>query len=63
MLTLILLSLALLVCNAIFCGQHVVTGWKQSRSAQVTWGLLALSGAVVALVAIVWVLLASLAHY
>lgn len=63
MLLLILLSLALLVCNVIYCGQRIMIDWKHSRNAQGTLGLLALSGALVAFGAMVWALLASLAHY
>jgi hypothetical protein len=63
MLILILLSLVLLACNVIYCGQRTLTDWKQARNTQATWGLLALSGALIALVAMVWALLASLAHY
>ena len=60
---LILLSLALLACNVIYCAQRTLTDWKQAQNAQATWGLLALSGALMALLAMVWALLASLAHY
>lgn len=61
--TFILLLLALLTCNAIYCGQHVMAAWRQSRSGQVAWGFLALLGAMMALVATVWAMLASLAHF
>jgi hypothetical protein len=63
MLTLILMSLALLVCNAIYCGQRVIADFSHSQPAQGSWGLVALSGTLMALVGIIWALLASLAHY
>jgi hypothetical protein len=63
MLSLILLSLAFIVCNIIYCGQHLIADWRRSQHAQSAWGMLALSGALMALLAIIWALLASLAHY
>jgi hypothetical protein len=63
MLNLILLSLALLMCNAIYCGQRVIADFRHSRQAQGAWGLFALSGTLMALAGLIWVLLASLAHY
>jgi hypothetical protein len=63
MLSLILLLLALIMCNIFYCGQHIIADLRQSQHAQGAWGMLALSGALLALIAIVWALLASLAHY
>lgn len=62
-LILILLSVTLLVCNLIYCGQRIVADARQSRLAQMSWGLLALSGSIIALAAMVGATLASLAHY
>jgi hypothetical protein len=63
MLIVIALSLALLACNVAFCGHRVTIDWSHGRSAQVIWGLLALSGALMAFFAMLWALLASLTHY
>lgn len=63
MLILILLTLALLLCNVVYCGQFAVADWKQSRHARGVWGLFAFVGAVTALLVMVWALLASLSHY
>ncbi|GAA3702215.1 hypothetical protein GCM10022268_10000 [Sphingomonas cynarae] len=62
-LSLILLLLALIVCNIIYCGQRIIADWRRLQHAQGAWGMLALSGALIALVAILWVFLGSLAHY
>ena len=56
-------TLALLVCNLIYCGQRITADVRHSRHAQVTWGLLAFSGSLLAMVAMVWATLASLAHF
>lgn len=63
MLGFILLTLALLFCNLIYCGQHIAADLRHSRHARMTWGLLALSGSLLAVVAMVWATLASLAHF
>jgi len=62
-LSFILLTPALLVCNLIYCGQRITADVRHSRHAQVTWGLLAFSGSLLAMVAMVWAALASLAHF
>ena len=62
MLSFVLLTLALLACNLIYCGQRITADVRHSRRGQVTWGLLALSGSLLALVAMVWATVASLAH-
>ena len=62
MLSLILLSAALLVCNLIYCGQHIMADLHQSRRVQIVWGVAALSGSVLALIVMLWAILASLAH-
>lgn len=63
MLLLTLFLLALLACNALYCGQRVIIDFRNSRQVQVAYGLLALSGTIVAFAAATWALLASLAHY
>ena len=63
MLSFILLTAILLVCNLIYCGQRIAADFNHSRYAQMAWGALALSGSLTALVAIVWAILASLAHF
>ncbi|KPL67744.1 hypothetical protein SZ64_06195 [Erythrobacter sp. SG61-1L] len=62
MFSFILLTATLLVCNLIYCGQHIIADLHRSRRAQMVWGLLALAGAIAALVAMAWGTLASLAH-
>jgi hypothetical protein len=62
MLNFILLTLGLLVCNLIYCSQRITADVRHSRHAQVTWGLLALSGSLLAAIAMVWATLASLAQ-
>ena len=59
----ILLTLALLVCNLIYCGKRIVADLRHSRSAEVTWGSLAFCGALMAMVLMVWATAASLAHF
>lgn len=63
MLYFLLISLALLVCNAIYCARKMVADFKGSEPAAGIWGLLALAGALMALTGLTWGLLASLAHY
>ena len=61
-LIIILLSLALLVCNMIYCGQRIMADLRHSRRAEVTWGSLAFCGALMAVLSMVWATAASLAH-
>ena len=58
----ILLTLALLVCNLIYCGQRIMADFRQSPRANVTLGSFAFCGAVMSTVSMVWATLASLAH-
>lgn len=53
-LNIILPTLALLVCNLIYCGQRIMADLRHSRRADVTWGSLAFYGALMAVVSIVW---------
>lgn len=61
-LVVIQLTLALLVCNVVYCARHIRADWRHSRRAEVTWGALALFSALVAVAAMVWATAASLAH-
>lgn len=63
MLMFLLFSLGLLVCNAVYCVLKIVTDFKCSQQAAGVWGLVALAGTLMALTAITWGLLASLARY
>ena len=63
MLPFLLISMALLVCNAIYCSRKMFADFKGAEPAAGVWGLLALSGALMALTGLIWGLLASLAHY
>ncbi|WP_066726528.1 hypothetical protein [Sphingomonas pituitosa] len=56
------LALVLLVCNMFYCGRSVIVDARRSQRASTTLGVLALSGAMMASVAMVWATLASLAH-
>lgn len=58
----ILMTLALLVCNLIYCGQRLMADLRQSRRANVTLGSFAFCGALMATVSMVWVTLASLSR-
>ncbi len=44
----ILLTLALLVCNLIYCGQRIMADLRQSRRTNVTLGSFAFCGALMA---------------
>jgi len=56
----ILLVDALIVCNLIYCGQHIIADLRSSKRAQVALGVAAFSGALLAMLAMTWATLASL---
>ncbi|MBJ6122236.1 hypothetical protein [Sphingomonas mollis] len=62
-LTAVLLALALLVCNLIYCGRRIMTDLRHSRRVDVTWGSLAFCGAFMAMLSMAWATAASLAHF
>jgi hypothetical protein len=62
-LIIILISLALMVCNAIYCVQKIIVDFKHSKQIDAVCGLFALTGTLAALIALTWMALASLAYY
>jgi hypothetical protein len=58
----ILLTLGLLACNLIYCGQRIMTDLRLSRHAEAALGLFAICGALAAGGMMAWAATASLAH-
>ncbi|NWK96821.1 hypothetical protein DM806_14345 [Sphingobium lactosutens] len=61
-LIILLISLALLICNATYCAAKMIYDFKRVERASGVWGLLAFTGSLIALSGFVSALLASLAH-
>lgn len=59
----ILLALILLVCNLAYCGQRIVVDMRASKRDDVVYGLLALCGALLALVLMSWATFTSLGRF
>ncbi|MBB4047904.1 hypothetical protein [Sphingomonas zeae] len=62
MVSLLIATMGLLVCNLAYCGKRTMADVRHARKAEIAWGAMALSGSVLAMVSMVWATLASLAH-
>lgn len=62
MVSFLIVTMGLLICNLAYCGKRIMADVRHARSAEITWGIMALSGSVLALVSMVWATLASLAQ-
>jgi len=59
----ILLTLILLVCNVAYCGRRIVVDLRASKRDRAVHGLLALCGALLALVFMSWATFTSLGRF